>query len=71
MTGQSRYGTLKMVILSGIWKDIFVDKTVKVCNPETGALIKTLEGHDDFVTSGAFSKNNLLASVSDDNTIKI
>ena len=47
------------------------DNTIKIVNPETGAMIRTLEGHPDHVTTLAFSNGNLLASGSCDHTIKI
>lgn len=48
------------------------DKTIKIWDADTGALIKTLTGHSGNVRSIAFSPDgNRLASGSDDFTIKI
>ncbi len=47
------------------------DKTVNVCNSNTGALVNTLLGHTDVIQSVAFSSDVTLASGSDDMSVKI
>ncbi|KAK3940931.1 hypothetical protein QBC46DRAFT_287372 [Diplogelasinospora grovesii] len=48
------------------------DATVKIWDASSGACIKTLEGHSDWVTSVAFSPDGTqVASASDDATVKI
>ncbi|KKF92239.1 Vegetative incompatibility protein HET-E-1 [Ceratocystis platani] len=48
------------------------DETVKIWDVTSGAYLQTLEGHDDWVTSVAFSMDGQrLASGSDDKTVKI
>jgi WD40 repeat protein len=54
-------------LASGSW-----DKTVKLWDAKTGAVVQTLTGHTDFVTSVAFSPDGTrLASGSHDNTVKL
>ena len=49
-----------------------VDKAIIIWDLESGAEIKKLKGHSDFVNSILFSPNgNTLASASNDKTIKI
>jgi WD40 repeat protein len=47
------------------------DKTVKVWNSNTGALVNTLLGHTDVIRSVAFSSGGTLASGSDDESVRI
>jgi WD40 repeat protein len=48
------------------------DNTIKIWDVSSGACLKTLEGHSNFVLSVAFSHNStLLASASNDSTVKI
>ncbi len=48
------------------------DDTIKLWNPQTGNLIRTLKGHSNNVTSVAISPDGkLLASGSDDHTVKL
>ena len=48
------------------------DSTIKLWNIEYGEEIKTLEGHSDFVTSVAISKDSKkIVSGSADKTIKV
>jgi WD40 repeat protein len=48
------------------------DKTIKLWNVETGQEIRTLKGHDNYVTSVNFSPDGkTLVSGSYDNTIKL
>jgi len=54
------------ILVSGSW-----DKTIKIWNLETGALIGTLTGHSDRVNSVAISSDGkMLVSGSSDETIK-
>lgn len=48
------------------------DKTVRIWDTATGAVLKTLDGHTGAVSSVAFSLDGaLLASGSDDNTVRL
>ena len=47
------------------------DNSIKIWNTENGQLIRTLNGHTDYVSSVAIGEGNVLASVSWDNSIKI
>lgn len=48
------------------------DKTIKLWNPQTGALIETLTGHTSLVNSVAFSADySTLASGGEDKTIRL
>jgi WD40 repeat protein len=48
------------------------DTTARIWNVDTGELIRTLEGHDDFVRSAAFSPNGtLIVTASGDYTARI
>lgn len=48
------------------------DKKIKIWDSETGGLLKTLEGHTNFVNSVSISPDgNFIASASNDKTIKI
>ena len=47
------------------------DKTVKVWDPRTGDLLKTLSAHDGYVRSVVFGGSGLLASGSRDKTVKL
>ncbi len=48
------------------------DKTVKLWEPASGKLLRTLEGHTETVCSVAFDPTGqTLASGSDDNTVKL
>lgn len=47
------------------------DKSIRIWNADTGALVKILQGHAGRVTSIAFDQHNILASRSDDGTVKL
>ena len=48
------------------------DKTIRLWNPQTGQLLRTLEGHTETPTSVSFSNDGLLlASKALDDTIRI
>lgn len=47
------------------------DKTVKLWDTGSGALVQTLEGHTDFVYSVAYSESNTIASGSTDKTVRL
>lgn len=48
-----------------------VDSSIIIWNLTYGELIRTLNGHNDWVNSVAFGKGDILASRSHDDTIKI
>lgn len=62
---------ISVFVLDNLIISVSTDKTIKIWDINTGTCLKTLEGHNDCVTSVYLVKDNLIISGSWDYTIKI
>ena len=59
------------VLLDNTLASCSYDKTIRIWDTANGILLKTLNGHTDYIHALAVLPNNTLASGSNDKTIKI